>query len=119
MLRSVLAASSGLALTWLAVAARIDDPADALVVVTVLEIGPLWALVTAAVSDDADFPGAWRPRTWWLEVLPWTFLTALLLVPNLVLLATFVRDARADGGRSAFTWDRMRPGDVDHDHHWP
>ena len=87
--------------------------------IVILLVGPAWALAFCLVSDDDDFAGAQRTRAAWLRVLPWTFLLAPLVLPNIVLLGGFYRDARADNGHSWFTWDRMRPGDGDRDDHWP
>ena len=81
--------------------------------------GPVWALALTAVSDDDDFADASRSRRAWLDLLPWTFLLAPLLLPNVFVLGAFIRAARADGGRMPLTWDRMRPGDADRDLHWP
>lgn len=89
-------------------------------VVLVLAGGPAWALAFCLASTDADFGhDVWRTRDEWLRILPWTFLLAPLVIPNVVLLLTFIRDSRADGGRSYFSWDRMRPGEGHRDHHWP
>lgn len=109
----------GLATTGTLVFGVVDDAATAMIMFAVLVIAPAWMLATAIVSTDDDFPDALLSRRQWLRVLPWTFLTAPLVAPNLVALLVFVRDARADGGRSAISWDRMRPGDATTDHHWP
>ena len=89
---------------------------DRLIVLAILLVGPTWALAFCLASDDADFAGGGRSRSQWLELLPWTFLLAPLIVPNLILLGSFFRDSRADGGRSPLTWDRLRPGEDGHDH---
>ena len=109
----------GAALTCAVVFTAIEDRSSAGVVAGLLVGGPAWCYAMAVASDEDDFAGSGRTREQWLAWLPWTFVLALLVVPNLVLLALFVRDGRLDGGRSPLTWDRMRPGDADHDHHWP
>lgn len=100
-----------------AVGARVvaGSPSDAVMVAGILLVGPAWALSFCLVSDESDFSGASRSRAEWLAVLPWTFLLAPLVVPNVILLSSFFRDSRADGGRSPLTWDRMRPGEHQHD----
>lgn len=109
---------AGIATTFLCVAALADTYIPGYVFV--LESGPAWALAFCLVSTDSDFAASpSRTRDEWLRVLPWTFLLAPLLVPNFVLMLTFIRDARADSGRAYFSWDRMRPGDGQGDHHWP
>src|SRR5688500_486087 len=87
--------------------------------IVLLLVGPAWALAFCLVSDDGGVAGGRRTRASWLSVLPWTFLLAPLVLPNILVLGGFYRDARADNGHSWFTWDRMRPGDGDHDDHWP
>lgn len=109
----------GSVLTCALVFAAVEDAPTALVLVGLLLGGPAWAYGIAAVSDDSDFAGAGTSRAQWLDVLPWTFLAAPLVLPNMFILAGFVRDSRADNGHSALTSDRMRPGDASHDHHWP
>ena len=101
----------GTALTIGLVTAAVDATADAVMVVAILLGGPAWALAFCAVSTESDFAGGDRSRAGWLRILPWTFVVAPLVVPNFILLASFFRDARADGGRSPLTWDRMRPGE--------
>lgn len=89
-------------------------------IVLLLAGGPAWALAFCLASTDSDFgEDVWRTRDEWLRILPWTFLLAPLVIPNLVLLLAFIRDSRADGGRSYFSWDRMRPGEGHREHHWP
>ena len=95
------------------------DAVSVVVCVVFLLAGPAWALALAAASDDEDFAGTSRSRSGWLDLLPWTFLLAPLVLPNVVILGSFIRDARADGGRTPLTWDRMRPGEAEHDVHWP
>ncbi len=109
----------GLAATVAAMFTAFGEWSTVAVCITVLYVGPAWAATFAAVSDDHDFAGATRSRQEWLRLIPWTFALAPLVVPNLVILAAFMRDARADGGRSPLTWDRMRPGDGYQSHHWP
>ena len=109
----------GCAATVAMVRTTIDDGSTAAVAIGLLLGGPAWCYAMAVASDDTDFAGAGRDRSQWLNALPWTFLLAPLVLPNIVVLAAFVRDARLDGGRSPLTWDRMRPGDAGRDHHWP
>jgi hypothetical protein len=120
LLVSTMAVVAGSAGT-VAFAAVVADgyAAGPLAVSVVLLIGPAWALTFALASAEDDFAGAERTREQWLRVLPWTFVLAPLVLPNVLLLGQFMRDSRADGGRSAFSWDRMRPGDAERDHHWP
>ncbi|MGH2686751.1 MAG: hypothetical protein ACRDJP_14900 [Actinomycetota bacterium] len=103
----------GVAVTLGVVVATVGSAENRLMVAALLLIGPSWALAFCVASDDSDFSGGSRSRGQWLELLPWTFLMAPLIVPNLIVLASFFRDSRADGGRSPLTWDRMRPGDDD------
>lgn len=119
LLLSAAAVVGGIAVTAIVVLALFGPGLNALVCGVVLQCGPAWALALTAVSDDSDFAGASRTRAGWLEVLPWTFLLAPLVLPNVLILAGFMRDARADGGRTPLTWDRMRPGDAMTEHHWP
>lgn len=119
LLLSAAAIIAGLTVTAIGVVALFGTSLNALVCGVVLQCGPAWALALTAVSDDSDFAGADRSRAGWLDVLPWTFLLAPLVLPNVVILAGFMRDARADGGRAPLTWDRMRPGDAMAEHHWP
>lgn len=106
---------SGAAVTIALARAVAGSAEDAAIVIAVLLGGPSWALAFALASDDADFGGGTRSRTAWIRLLPWTFVLAPLVVPNMILLASFFRDSRADGGRSPLTWDRMRPGEHGHD----
>lgn len=119
LLLSAAAIIAGLIVTAVGVLALFGASLNALVCGVVLQCGPAWALALAAVSDDSDFAGASGSRSWWLGVLPWTFLLAPLVLPNVAILAAFMRDARADGGGTPLTWDRMRPGDAMAEHHWP
>lgn len=109
----------GSALTTGVMLAAFDHRDDALMPTGFLLVGPIWCHALALASDEDDFADAPRTRSQWLGVLPWTYVLAPLVVPNLVLLVSFFRDARADGGRSVLSWDRMRPGESAHDHHWP
>lgn len=108
----------GTAATVVVARAVVPGTENQLVVATILLVGPLWATAFCLASDDSDFAGSSRSRGEWLRLLPWTFVLAPLVVPNMLLLAAFFRDARADGGRSPLTWDRMRPGEDRHEH-WP
>ena len=102
---------TGAAVT-IAMAVLLTDSADSAVMVAAfLLIGPSWALPFCIVSEESDFGGGGRSRAQWLEVLPWTFLMAPLVLPNVFVLGAFFRDSRADGGRSPLSWDRMRPGE--------
>jgi len=94
--------------------AAVDKTDNRLIVLAILLVGPMWAMAFCLASDESDFAGGGRSRAQWLGLLPWTFLLAPLIVPNLILLGSFFRDSRADGGRSPLTWDRMRPGEDDH-----
>lgn len=109
----------GSALTAALTLAAFERPADALLAAGFLLVGPAWCHALALASDEDDFADASRSRSRWLAILPWTWVLAPLVLPNLILLVTFFRDSRADGGRSVLSWDRMRPGDSAHDHHWP
>ena len=108
---AVAVGTTGTVLTVALVVAAVDSTVDTVMVTAILLSGPAWALSFCLASTEADFAGGGRSRAEWLRLLPWTFLMAPLVVPNFVLLASFFRDARADGGRSPLTWDRMRPGE--------
>ena len=110
---------AGSVVTSAFVTSTIDDGSSAIVILGLLLGGPAWCYAIALASDESDFAGSDRSRHQWLATLPWTFLVAPLVLPNLVILAAFVRDSRVDGGRSPLTWDRMRPGEAAQDHHWP
>jgi hypothetical protein len=101
----------GAAITAITAIALTDGTDSAVMVGAFLLVGPLWALPFCIVSDESDFSGGSRTRAQWLELLPWTFLLAPLVIPNVFILGAFFRDSRADNGRSPLTWDRMRPGD--------
>ena len=105
----------GTATTVGLVTAAVDQTDNRLIVLAILLVGPLWSLAFCVVSDESDFSGGGRTRSQWLALLPWTFVLAPLIFPNLILLGSFFRDSRADGGRSPLTWDRMRPGEDAHD----
>lgn len=93
-------------------AAVVDDPADAIILLGALLIGPAWAYAFCWASEPDDFPGdASRGRSSWMRILPWTFLLAPLVVPNIVLLVQFFRDARADHGQTWLGSGRSRPGE--------
>lgn len=115
----VAVALVGAAVTVAVVFAVVDDPSNQIVFSGLLLAGPAWCGALALASDETDFADAPRTREQWLAVLPWTFVGALLVVPGVVLLAMFLRESRADGGHSPWSADRMRPGEADHDHHWP
>lgn len=119
LLTRMLGALTGSAVTCVVMLMTFEDTVNAVIAIGLLLGGPAWCWAIAAASDDSDFAGAGTSRTKWLDVLPWTFLLAPLVLPNMFILAGFVRDARADSGRSALTWDRMRPGESARDHHWP
>lgn len=110
---------AGTVSTTVLVLSFIRTPEDALAALALLLAGPVWALGFCLLSSESDFAGAARPRSTWLRVLPWTFLLAPLALPNLVLIGMFMRDSRADNGRSWLTADRMRPGEAARDLHWP
>ena len=109
----------GCVTTGALVLAAVDDGSTAAVALGFLLGGPAWCYAMAAASDESDFAGADRTRAQWLGTLPWTFVLAPLVLPNVAILAAFARDSRIDGGRSPLTCDRMRPGEAAHDHHWP
>lgn len=119
LLARLLAALTGSVITCAVMLRAFDDTVNAVIAIGLLLGGPAWCWALAAASDNSDFAGARTSRGRWLDVLPWTFLLAPLVLPNMFILAGFVRDARADSGRSALTWDRMRPGEGGNDHHWP
>jgi len=101
----------GTATTVALTATAVDETDNRLIVLAILLVGPMWSLAFCLASDESDFAGGGRSRAQWLGLLPWAFLLAPLIVPNLILLGSFFRDSRADGGRSPLTWDRMRPGE--------
>ena len=101
----------GMATTVALATAAVDETDNRLIVLAILLVGPMWAIAFCLASDESDFAGGGRSRSQWLGLLPWTFLLAPLIAPNLILLSSFFRDSRADGGRSPLTWDRMRPGE--------
>lgn len=93
---------------------------EALTVAVLLLMGPAWALATCLVSEESDYVGASHSRDEWLRTLPWTFLLAPLMLPNLVVLLAFVRDSRSDGGHTVMGSGRDRPVlERYQDHHWP
>ena len=108
----------GITTTVLFANAFVESAENTIIATAVLLVGPAWGLSFCWASGESDFAGGSRTRAEWLRVLPWTFILAPLVVPNVVLLGSFFRDSRADGGRSPLTWDRMRPGDEGHEH-WP
>ena len=115
----VVVALIGSVFTAVVMLALIEDRTNAVVAIGLLIGGPTWCYAIALVSDDSDFADATESRSQWLRVLPWTYLLAPFVVPNIFILTAFVRDSRIDSGRSALTSDRLRPGDHTHDHHWP
>jgi hypothetical protein len=91
--------------------ALIEETSSAVVSLGFILGGPAWAYAFCLASDEADFSeDASRGREEWLRVLPWTFVLAPLVLPNLVLLVSFFRDARADSGRTWLGSGRSHPG---------
>jgi hypothetical protein len=89
----------------------VNDMSSAVVSLGFILGGPAWAYAFCLASDEGDFPDdATRGRDEWLRVLPWTFVLAPLVLPNLVLLVSFFRDARADNGRTWLGSGRSYPG---------
>lgn len=114
---AVVLVVGGSATTISGVSAILDSYAVPLALV--LLIGPAWMLAFCLASSEDDFPDDARlRRDQWLQIIPWLFVVAPLVLPTMVLGAMFIRDSRADGGRYLFSADRMRPGDHA-DHHWP
>ncbi len=92
--------------------ALIEPGGVALFLLGAVLLGPAWGMAFCLASDDDDFPAdAGRDRDGWLRVLPWSFVLAPLVLPGIVLLVEFFRDARADHGQTWLGYGRARPGE--------